>query len=278
MATLIAVLVIGYFVFVYVPATKPGRAAKALRKKAVAFYRSIRARVADLLHPESEERHEPEERPERPEPEERAVDDEVEKRKKRSLWTTHACVAAHEAGHAIVALRCTRVSSVSRVDIAPDGLSGACAHDFETRHADEWNAQERSCSMTIALGGIAGELRSFGFFKSGGAKADLLRALSMGKELVERGDSYAFEPKRLRKIPFERAFTEDHDPAVIGALSRAFSVAFDILDENARDHQGLTLLLLRQQVVERDELHRLFGGKFRDVAHSFARFGPPRFL
>jgi hypothetical protein len=268
MVTLIAVLVLGYFVFVYLPATKPGRAAKALRKKAIAFYRHVRASVEDLLRGEPEG------------PEECPVidDDEVEKRKKRSLWTTYACSASHEAGHAVVALRCTHVVSVNRVHIAPDGLSGECAHLFESHGADEWNARELSCRMTIALGGIAGELRSFGFFKSGGAKADLLRALSMAKSLVERGDSYAFEPKRLRKIPFERAFTEDHDPAVIGALSRAFSVAFDILDDNARDHQGLTLLLLRQQVVERDELHRLFGGKFRDVAHSFARFGPPRFL
>lgn len=150
-------------------------------------------------------------------------------------------IAVHEAGHAVLALRCSIVTHVTinmRRESLEPGVGGAVYH--RTRH---WSPTDIEwCTLVIALGGIAAENAIYGRFRSQPASMDLLRALAGARALIDDGCRTPpwKDTGRTRALKFRAMFAEALTDAEVAILQLAYDTARNTLDRHMRMHGRLT--------------------------------------
>jgi len=195
------------------------------------------------------------------------------KRKRIMSQREREMVAAHEAGHAVVASVLPGVDPVHKISIVQRGYD-ALGHTLQLPSEDHYlrTRQELGNQLAVWLGGRAAEEIVFQEISTGGQN-DLQRATEVARAMVaelgmsdtvgpvafhtrsrapflpvpgfEQPEAIAEETAREIDIEVKRLMTDAHDRAI------------HVLREHRPTLDGLVRLLLEREVVEGDEVRRL---------------------
>ena len=195
------------------------------------------------------------------------------KRKRIMSPREREMVAAHEAGHAVVASVLPGVDPVHKISIVQRGYD-ALGHTLQLPSEDHYlrTRQELGNQLAVWLGGRAAEEIVFQEISTGGQN-DLQRATEVARAMVaelgmsdtvgpvafhtrsrapflpvpgfEQPEAIAEETAREIDIEVKRLMTDAHDRAI------------HVLREHRPTLDGLVRLLLEREVVEGDEVRRL---------------------
>jgi cell division protease FtsH len=195
----------------------------------------------------------------------------LEQRKKVMSQEEKRRIAAHEMGHALVALSLSKTDRVHKVSIIPRGV-GALGYTLQRPTEDRYllDKTELLHKLAVLLGGRASEIISFGVVSTGAAD-DLAKATDLARAMVTQYGMApalglaAFENPRspfLKKdIPFvgdHAAFSEstaraiDHEIKLI--LDSAYEMARGALEKNRRALEEGTRRLLAKETLEENEI------------------------
>ena len=182
-------------------------------------------------------------------------------------------VAAHEAGHALVAALCDHADPVAKVTILPAGQALGVTEQLPLDERHLYSESYLRDSLTVRLGGRAAELVVFGE-GSTGASNDLASATDLATRMVrEFGLSEALgpvgypsgspmflgggEPVTTRPYAEETQRLIDREAArmVREAEERAQKLLVDRRDELER----LTGLLLDQETIDGEVVYQIVG-------------------
>jgi cell division protease FtsH len=178
-------------------------------------------------------------------------------------------IAAHEAGHAIVAAAAGHRDEVQRVSIVARGRGLGSVQLGADRDALLLTRRELEGQLAAALAGRAAEELLFGE-PSTGSEADLERATALARDLVARhGMSERVGRVRLAAtaadgylgggsglVPMSPAVHEVADLEVRRVVEDAFARATQVLDEHRDLLGGLVTRLLDEETVDGPDLHR----------------------
>jgi cell division protease FtsH len=191
-------------------------------------------------------------------------------------------VAAHEAGHAIVALYTEHAEPLRRVSILPRGLSlGATQQALEDdRHLA--TSEELNAKLCVLLGGYACEELLFGNVSSG-SENDLREATSLAFRMVAHfGMSPrlgpAFHELRVehpflgQKLASEASVSDATMHTIEEEARRVLADASATAARTLSSHRGelarLMTALLRQETLEKEEVDRIIATSSNGVAIS----------
>ena len=187
-------------------------------------------------------------------------------------------VAAHEMGHALVALRLKNIDPVHRVTIIPRGAAAlgiTMTRPLEDRYI--MTEPELLDRLAFALGGRAAEEIMFGEISTG-AQNDLQQATEIARAMVaEYGMSPKVGPISLSQDGFRNAagrplFPSDRpevseetarvvDEEVARLLKDARERARKILDNERQLLEQLSQVLIEREVIEGKQLRRYADGE-----------------
>jgi cell division protease FtsH len=178
-------------------------------------------------------------------------------------------VAAHEAGHAIVASVLPGVDPVHKISIVQRGY-GALGHTLQVSQEEHYlrTSDELVNQLAVWLGGRAAEELTAGAISTG-ARDDLQRASGLARAMVaEYGMSGVIGPvtisggqpasslaPHLPDIAQETA--REIDLEVKRLMTDAYARARSAVDQHRRTLQEITRRLLDREVVDGDELRQL---------------------
>jgi cell division protease FtsH len=184
--------------------------------------------------------------------------------------------AYHEAGHAVAAMSLKGADPVHKVTIIPRGI-GALGFTLQLPTEDRYlmTRSELLDKLGVLLGGRVAEKLIFNEFSTG-AENDLKRATEIARSMVK---DYGMSEK-LGAVTFERErrplFLEgmmppanhDYSEATAQAIDREISEMIGesekrvekILTEKKDKLEILAKKLLEKEVVEREELNKIFSG------------------
>lgn len=177
-------------------------------------------------------------------------------------------VAYHEAGHAVVSWLLPEVDPLVKVSIVPRGKSlGAAWYLPEEKQLRSESAFRQNLSAT--LGGRAAEELVFGEVSSG-ALDDLEKVTKEAYAMIvyygfnkKVGPVSFYDSTGQRDItiqkPYSDATGELIDKEVRLLVGEAYSAAKTLLTENREELEKLAGRLLKQEVIEKDELKELLG-------------------
>jgi cell division protease FtsH len=187
-------------------------------------------------------------------------------------------VAAHEMGHALVALRVKNIDPVHRVTIIPRG-AGALGITMTRPLEDRYILTEPELKdrLAFALGGRSAEEIMFGEISTG-AQNDLQQATEIARAMVvEFGMSKKVGPVSFGQDGFRSAggrplfpgerpeFSEETarlvDEEITALLSEAHDRALDILQRDRDLLERLGDVLIEREVIEGRELRRYVDGE-----------------
>lgn len=183
--------------------------------------------------------------------------------------------AVHEAGHALLALRCSIAGDI-RLSVRAEELA---AHQagivyYRLRHWDA--AQIAWCSAVICLGGIAAENAIYGRFRSAGAASDLRQTLTATRSLVK---AKALTPQwketgKRRTLNFRGMFAEPLTDNEVVVLQHAYDTARHLIDRHHTMFGKLTAAILACGTMNENVLARWAGDRsfIRAVGVMQARF------
>lgn len=183
--------------------------------------------------------------------------------------------AVHEAGHALLALRCSIADDI-RLSVRPEDLQpdqkGLVT--FNLRHWD--TRQIHWCVAVIILGGIAAENAIYGKFQSIPASSDLRRALDVSRALVK---AKALTPQwketcKRRTLNFRGMFAEPLTDNEVVVLQHAYDTARHLIDQHHTMFGKLTAAILACGTMNENVLARWAGDRsfIRAVGVMQARF------
>jgi cell division protease FtsH len=182
-------------------------------------------------------------------------------------------VAAHEAGHALVAALCEHADPVAKVTILPSGQALGVTHQLPVDERHLYRESFLQDSLAVRLGGRAAELVVFGEASTGAAN-DLASATDLATKMVrEFGLSPEFgpvgypsgEPMFLGGGPeiSSRRYADDTqrliDREVARLLREAEERAQKLLTERREELDRLTELLLEHETVDGDTVYEIVG-------------------
>lgn len=164
--------------------------------------------------------------------------------------------AAHEAGHAVVALQSMAVHSVSEISIldTPDmrarGSAGVTYINYNV--ASPFYLWER---IIVLMGGAAGEMYYCGTMHSGGCKKDLVQALDYARQMSSK--SYVTGTKG--EFPFDVAacFSKRPTPNESYILNTAYAEARKRVHNKSAQLKTIAIDLLRVGKLLGHELPRV---------------------
>jgi len=176
-------------------------------------------------------------------------------------------IACHESGHAVVSWFLPEVDPLMKVSIIPRGRSlGAAWYLPEERQLRTVGAFR--AGLSAALGGRAAEELIFGEVSSG-ALDDLEKVTHEAYQMVA---FYGFDPKvgvvsfynpGTQESTFQKPYSEATgqliDEEVRKWVSEAYTVALDVLREHRPVLNALAQLLLRKEVVFKEDLESILG-------------------
>ena len=182
-------------------------------------------------------------------------------------------VAAHEAGHALVAALCDHADPVAKVTILPAGQALGVTEQLPLDERHLYSESYLRDSLTVRLGGRAAELVMFGE-GSTGASNDLASATDLATRMVrEFGLSEALGPvgypsgspmflgggEAVTTRPYaeetQRLIDREAAKMVREAEERAQKLLVDRRDELER----LTRLLLDQETIDGEVVYQIVG-------------------
>jgi len=181
-------------------------------------------------------------------------------------------VAAHEAGHALVAALSEAADPVHRVTILPAGESLGNTQQLPEHERHLYSDRYLYDTLAVQLGGRAAELLVFGR-ASTGATNDLAVATSLATKMVqEYGLSEKLGPvsypeagpQYLTSGPgVGRRIAEDTQRIIDSEVSRivteALTQATQVLEAHRHELDQVTELLLHDETVEGDAIYDLLG-------------------
>lgn len=197
----------------------------------------------------------------------------LEKRSRVLNETEKQTVAHHEVGHAIVGWLMPGTDRIEKISIVPRGI-GALGYTLHLPEEDRFLMMEDEIRGRIAtlLGGRAAEELIFGKVSTG-ASDDIQKAT----ELAERYVTLYGMSDRLGPIAFEKIqqqylegatnprrqvspkIAEEIDLEVKAVIDGAHQIAQTILEENRRLLTALAQILLKQEVLEAEQLRSHLG-------------------
>ncbi len=177
-------------------------------------------------------------------------------------------VATHEAGHAVVSWHLENVASLVKVSIIPRGksLGSAWYLPEERQIVTKSQFMDQICA---SLGGRAAEDIIFNE-PSSGALDDLEKVTKQAYSMVayygldkELGpisfyDSTGRNEQMLGK-PYSENMAQQIDKEVQDLIATAYERTKNLLNEHRHELEKLAQLLLKQEVVEKEELERVLG-------------------
>ena len=210
---------------------------------------------------------------------EEAIDRVMAGLKRKRLMSPHEreMVAAHEAGHAVVASVLPGVDPVHKISIVQRGYD-ALGHTLQLPAEDRYlrTRQELGNQLAVWLGGRAAEEIVFHEISTGGHN-DLQHAMDVARAMVsEFGMSDAVGPVAFNthnRPPFLpmpgfapcEAIAEETareiDIEVRRLMTEAQDRARKILREQRTTLDGIARLLLEREVVEGDEVRQLLAAE-----------------
>ncbi|HTM46958.1 MAG TPA: ATP-dependent zinc metalloprotease FtsH [Polyangiaceae bacterium] len=182
-------------------------------------------------------------------------------------------VAAHESGHAIVALFSPDAEPVHRVSIIPRGMALGVTQQTPIADRHLMTEPQLRTRLAVLMGGYAAERKLFGDV-SNGAENDLKEATEIASRMVAHwgmskklGPAYyehhAEHPFLGQHIATESAAsdatTQTIESEARTLLNRAVADATGKLEEHRDALDRLIATLLTHETVERDELRGLPG-------------------
>ncbi len=200
----------------------------------------------------------------------------LEKKSRRINEREKEIVAFHEAGHALVNWMLPNADRVTKVSIIPRGL-GALGYTMQLPLEDRYllTLSELRDRMSGLLGGRAAEEEVFGE-PSTGASNDLQQATTLARLMVrDYGMSATLGPVSLGedrgpgflglKVPEFRSYSDqtalEVDREVQSLVTEARERARQIVQHDRRKLEALAARLLSVEVVEEEEIIRLWGPK-----------------
>ena len=194
----------------------------------------------------------------------------LEKRSRILTPLERQTVAYHEVGHALVGALMPGANKVSKISIVPRGL-GALGYTMQTPEEDRFLMLEDEVKGNIAtlLGGRAAEKIVFNKVSSG-ASDDIQKATELAdKAITQYGMSEDLGPvafaknegRFLNEATSRRAVSGEVssqiDRLVKQYLDRGYEIAQQILQLNRDLLESTTQTLLRQEVLEGEQLERI---------------------
>ena len=177
-------------------------------------------------------------------------------------------VAHHEAGHAVVSWYLKNVDSLLKVSIIPRGksLGSAWYLPEERQIVTKSQFMDQICA---SLGGRAAEDIIFGE-PSSGALDDLEKVTKQAYTMVayygldeEIGPISFYDSssqnERLLGKPYSENMAQQIDKKVKGLVTAAYERTKSLLLEHREELEKLAQLLLKQEVVEKEDLENILG-------------------
>jgi cell division protease FtsH len=205
------------------------------------------------------------------------------KRKRIMSAREREIVAAHEAGHAIVASVLPDVDPVHKISIVQRGYD-ALGHTQQLPQEDRYLRTRRELlnQLAVVLGGRAAEELTFQEISTGGHN-DLRRASEMARAMVaEYGMSDtigpvaigAGEPASFLQAPARQAeplaeeTAREIDLEVKRLMTEAYAAARSVLSDHRASLAEISRRLLDREVVDGDEIRTLLAASASEGIHA----------
>jgi AFG3 family protein len=209
----------------------------------------------------------------------------LEKRSKFISPQEKKVIAFHEAGHASISWLLEYAHPLVKVTIIPRGKSlGAAWYLPEERQITTY--EQLYDEMTAALGGRAAELIIFGKVSTG-ALNDLEKVTKQAYAMVsyfglnEKIGNISFydssgQQEYMLTKPYSESTAQTIDEEVSKMVRSAFERAKAILLENQGKLEQLAELLLKNEVIFREDVESIFGKRpFAEPEHVINENGDP---
>ncbi len=209
----------------------------------------------------------------------------LEKRSKFISPQEKKVIAFHEAGHASISWLLEHAHPLVKVTIIPRGKSlGAAWYLPEERQITTF--EQLFDEMTAALGGRAAELIIFGKVSTG-ALNDLEKVTKQAYAMItyfglnEKIGNVSFydssgQQEFMLGKPYSEQTAQTIDEEVRTMVQQAFERAKTILTENKEKLENLAELLLKNEVIFREDVESIFGKRpFEEPAHVINENGDP---
>jgi cell division protease FtsH len=177
-------------------------------------------------------------------------------------------VAAHEAGHTIVALKVGEYDKVSKVSIVPRGKSGGVTMFEPTpENAESGLYSQRFLEnrLAVALGGRAAEEIVFGENDiTTGAYSDMEVAQQIARAMItDYGFSQILGPiswanrNNMITSPYSNETMQDIDKEVIRLVKHAYTRAKNIINNNKQMFNEITESLYNKEMLSRSDIETI---------------------
>ncbi|MFZ1996313.1 MAG: AAA family ATPase [Solirubrobacteraceae bacterium] len=169
-------------------------------------------------------------------------------------------VAYHEAGHALVAELLPSVDAVHRISIIPRGRALGYTLNLPTEDRYLRTRAELVDMMTMLLGGRAAESLVFGSVTNG-ATDDLRRVADIAYSMIhDYAMGTGFTSLRVNSELLSESTRRVRDEEVRELADEAFRAASQLLRTHRPQLDKLAHALLRDEVLERQEIDRIMAG------------------
>ena len=179
--------------------------------------------------------------------------------------------AYHEAGHALVARELPGTDPIYKVSILPRGMAMGVTQLIPEEDRHYYPRSYLMNKLSVALGGRSAEKIVFNDVSSG-AQNDLKEATSLAEKMVAqwgmsdkvgpvnlgRGEEHPFLGRELaqpKRYSDEMAWIMDQE--IQRLISEAESTALDILSKNRHILDPLAEALMKEEVLDREEVERI---------------------
>ncbi|MFT5171310.1 MAG: cell division protease FtsH, partial [Candidatus Marinamargulisbacteria bacterium] len=194
-------------------------------------------------------------------------------------------VAYHEIGHALVALTLKGSDPVHKVSILPRGLALGYTLQLPTEDKHLVSKEEIKNQLRVLMGGRIAEELTFGDITSG-ASNDIEKATELARNYVCFYGMSRLGPRKYGKAQqqvflgknfgdhskdYSETTSTEIDNEIKILIEEAYKDATDTLKTHKKKLKELSVLLMEQEVIEGDELRRLFfdqSPRFKDKDDS----------
>jgi cell division protease FtsH len=202
----------------------------------------------------------------------------LEKRNKIISPQEKKVIAFHEAGHAAVSWLLQYAHPLVKVTIVPRGKAlGAAWYLPEERQITTY--EQMFDELVATLGGRASEDVVFGKISTG-ALNDLEKVTKQAYAMVvyfglnkEIGNVSYYDSTGQQEYSFSKPYSEATaqliDTEIKKIIEQAYSRAKEILSENRDKLEELASILLKKEVIFREDLEAIFGKRPFDESHEF---------
>ncbi|GAP42530.1 ATP-dependent metalloprotease FtsH [Lentimicrobium saccharophilum] len=202
----------------------------------------------------------------------------LEKRNKIISPQEKKVIAFHEAGHAAVSWLLQYAHPLVKVTIVPRGKAlGAAWYLPEERQITTY--EQMFDELVATLGGRASEDVVFGKISTG-ALNDLEKVTKQAYAMVvyfglnkEIGNVSYYDSTGQQEYSFSKPYSEATaqliDTEIKKIIEQAYSRAKEILSENRDKLEELASILLKKEVIFREDLETIFGKRPFDESHEF---------